>query len=109
MRLQSTSVLVYLHGDYASVHYNGWFLHDIILLRMLTLFFFFLCTINTIGYCNPIKSHEEFLSLHTVFPSKRFDNFSPLIGWMPRRFRCVQIFLHYKSSTDFSRIGKLVK
>ena len=40
---------------------------------------------------NPILTHEEISSLQPMFPSKRFDNISPLIESMLRRFACVQI------------------
>ena len=42
---------------------------------------------------NPIKCHEEVLSLQHMMPSKRFDIFPPDWG-VPRRSRCVQIFLY---------------
>ena len=38
------------------------------------------------------NSMKRFLSLQPMFPSKRFDNFPPDWG-MPRRSRCVHIFL----------------
>ena len=41
---------------------------------------------------NPIKCHEEVLSLQPMIPPKRFDIFPPDWG-MLRRSRCVQIFL----------------
>ena len=41
---------------------------------------------------NPIKWHEEVLSLQPMIPPKRFDIF-PLDWGMLKRSRCVQIFL----------------
>ena len=44
---------------------------------------------------NPFKCHEMFLSLHPLFPPKRFDP-PPPFGWMLIvifiGFRCVQMF-----------------
>ena len=57
-----------------SLQYNGGSLPDIILLTML------------LPLGNPIKSHEEVLSLQPMFPHKRFDTFLPLIEWMLTRF-----------------------
>ena len=47
-----------------SVQYNGGLLPDILLTRF--------------GYIRePFWYHEEFLSLHPMFPPKHLDNFSP--------------------------------
>ena len=53
-----------------SVQYNGGFLPDIILLT--------LCHYLPSG--NPIKGHEEVLSLQPMIPPKRFDIFFLLTG-----------------------------
>ena len=50
-----------------SVQYNGGLLPDIILLT--------LCDYIIIG--EPLRYHEEFLSLQPMFPPKYFDTFSP--------------------------------
>ena len=52
------------------VQYNGGFLPDIILLTQ--------CYYHTLG--NPIKFHEEVLSLQPMIPPKRYDIFFPLTG-----------------------------
>ena len=43
---------------------------------------------------NPIKCHEEFLSMQSMFPPNlnAFDNFPPFWGGTLKRIRCVQYF-----------------
>ena len=66
------SGLVYLHGG-GSVHYNGRFLPDLILLTLLY------ATINTIWEpdSTPLR---DFVLLQPMFSPKRFDIFSPRLG-----------------------------
>ena len=59
-------VLVYRDGDYVSVHYNGVFFPDIILL-ILYIYHWVVIRLNLM---------KSFLSpLQPTFPRKRFDNF----------------------------------
>ena len=51
---------------------------------------------------NPIKCHEDVLSLQPIIPPKDFDIFSPDWG-MLRRSRCVQTFFEL---TQYDKEGQ---
>ena len=70
----------------SAVQNNGGLLPDIILLDPVLL-----------PSGDPLKCHEEVLSLQPMMSPKRFDIFPPDWG-MLRRSRCVQIFLLKKVS-----------
>ena len=67
------AVMCNLINTHTQTHtqYSGGFLPEIMLL---TLCYYYH------SLWNPIKCHEEVLSLHPMFPPKRFDNFFSCLG-----------------------------